>query len=148
MNVPLTLNLPVIRGNQAEHEDALLHPLLICRILHIMASNKMFRNNMWHSSFLPDPPTDICRFAHNIQPSPIYLPMSDGRLRSTEPSPYARCKFCFFLPFYPAFLCFLGSFSYSTIFSWNMFTKAFTSGVISQLCEPLHWSTLPFHSNV
>ena len=46
MNVPLTLNLPVIRGNQAEHEDALLHPLLICRILHIMASNKMFRNSI------------------------------------------------------------------------------------------------------
>ena len=32
--------------NQAEHEDALLHWFLICRIRHIMASNKMFLNNI------------------------------------------------------------------------------------------------------
>lgn len=41
-SAPLTLHLPVIRGNQAEHKDVLLRPLFICRILQITASNKMF----------------------------------------------------------------------------------------------------------
>ena len=40
----MTLILSMMCVNQAEHEDALLHWFLICRIRHIMASNKMFLN--------------------------------------------------------------------------------------------------------
>ena len=45
INAPLTLALSVIRGSQAEHKDILLRTYLICEILQITASNKVFLYN-------------------------------------------------------------------------------------------------------
>ena len=42
INAPLTLALSVIRGSQAEHKYVLLRTYLICGILQITASNKVF----------------------------------------------------------------------------------------------------------